>query len=105
MKKIMTVLLAALMMMSLAGCTQDQAGNESFSSEQESSSVAEVQPPVVADAALYRGTVTETSGQQLTVEQYDGRDYGEVVIVFTLPEEVENTFQEGEYVEIYYGAL
>lgn len=54
---------------------------------------------------LYRGTVTETSGQQLTVEQYDGRDYGEVVIVFTLPEEVENTFQEGEYVEIYYGAL
>ena len=67
--------------------------------------MAEVQPPVVADAALYRGTVTETSGQQLTVEQYDGRDYGEVVIVFTLPEEVENTFQEGEYVEIYYGAL
>ena len=61
----------------------------------------EVQPPVVADAALYRGTVTETSGQQLTVEQYDGRDYGEPVIVFTLPEEVENTFQEGEYVEIY----
>lgn len=104
MKKIMAVLLAALMMMSLAGCTQNQAGNES-SSEQESSSVAEVQPPVVADAALYRGTVTETSGQQLTVEQYDGRDYGEVVIVFTLPEEVENTFQEGEYVEIYYGAL
>lgn len=105
MKKIMAVLLAALMMMSLAGCTQNQAGNESSSSEQESSSVAEVQPPVVADAALYRGTVTETSGQQLTVEQYDGRDYGEVVIVFTLPEEVENTFQEGEYVEIYYGAL
>ena len=104
MKKIMAVLLAALMMMSLAGCTQNQAGNES-SSEQESSSVAEVQPPVVADAALYRGTVTETSGQQLTVEQYDGRDYGEAVIVFTLPEEVENTFQEGEYVEIYYGAL
>ena len=104
MKKIMTVLLAALMM-SLAGCTQDQAGNESSSSEQESSSVAEVQPPVAADAALYRGTVTETSGQQLTVEQYDGRGYGEVVIVFTLPEEVENTFQEGEYVEIYYGAL
>ena len=104
MKKIMAVLLAALMM-SLAGCTQNQAGNESSSSEQESSSVAEVQPPVVADAALYRGTVTETSGQQLTVEQYDGRDYGEVVIVFTLPEEVENTFQEGEYVEIYYGAL
>ena len=104
MKKIMAVLLAALMMMSLAGCTQNQAGNESSSSEQESSSVAEVQPPVVADAALYRGTVTETSGQQLTVEQYDGRDYGEVVIVFTLPEEVENTFQEGEYVEIYYGA-
>ena len=28
-----------------------------------------------------------------------------MVIVFTLPEEVENTFQEGEYVEIYYGAL
>ena len=105
MKKIMAVLLAALMMMSLAGCTQNQAGNESSSSEQESSSVAEVQPPVVADAALYRGTMTETSGQQLTVEQYDGRDYGEVVIVFTLPEEVENTFQEGEYVEIYYGAL
>ena len=105
MKKIMAVLLAALMMMSLAGCTQNQAGNESSSSEQESSSVAEVQPPVVADAVLYRGTVTETSGQQLTVEQYDGRDYGEVVIVFTLPEEVENTFQEGEYVEIYYGAL
>lgn len=105
MKKIMAVLLAALMMMSLAGCTQNQAGNESSSSEQESSSVAEVQPPVVADAALYRGTVTETSGQQLTVEQYDGRDYGEPVIVFTLPEEVENTFQEGEYVEIYYGVL
>ena len=105
MKKIMAVLLAALMMMSLAGCAQNQAGNESSSSEQERSSVAEVQPPVVADAALYRGTVTETSGQQLTVEQYDGRDYGEVVIVFTLPEEVENTFQEGEYVEIYYGAL
>ena len=105
MKKIMAVLLAALMMMSLAGCTQNQAGNESSSSKQESSSVAEVQPPVVADAALYRGTVTETSGQQLTVEQYDGRDYGEVVIVFTLPEEVENAFQEGEYVEIYYGAL
>lgn len=105
MKKIMAVLLAALMMMSLAGCTQNQAGNESSSSEQESSSVAEVQPPVVADAALYRGTVTEISGQQLTVEQYDGRDYGEPVIVFTLPEEVENTFQEGEYVEIYYGAL
>lgn len=105
MKKIMAVLLAVLMMMSLAGCTQNQAGNESSSSEQESSSVAEVQPPVVADAALYRGTVTKTSGQQLTVEQYDGRDYGEVVIVFTLPEEVENTFQEGEYVEIYYGAL
>ena len=94
MKKIMAVLLAALMMMSLAGCTQNQAGNESSSSEQESSSVAEVQPPVVADAALYRGTVTETSGQQLTVEQYDGRDYGEVVIVFTLPEEVENTLKE-----------
>ena len=54
MKKIMAVLLAALTMMSLAGCTQDQAGNESSSSEQESSSVAEVQPPVVADAALYR---------------------------------------------------
>ena len=49
--------------------------------------------------------MTETSVQQLTVEQYDGRDYGEVVIVFTLPEEVENTFQVGEYVEIYYGAL
>ena len=28
MKKIMTVLLAALMMMSLASCTQDQAGND-----------------------------------------------------------------------------
>lgn len=103
MKKIMAVFLAALMM-SLAGCTQNQAGNEP-SSEQESSSMAEVQPSVVADAALYRGNVTETSGQQLTVEQYDGRDYGEPVIVFTLPEEVENIFQVGEYVEIYYGAL
>lgn len=105
MKKITAILLTAWMVLSLAGCSQQETVNESSSSAPESSSTQEVQPPVVADAALYRGTVTKVADRQLTVEQYDGRDYGELVIVFTLPEEDQGTWREGDYVEIYYGAL
>lgn len=105
MKKITAVLLAVWMVLSLTGCSQQAAINESSSSVPESSSTQEVRPPAVADAALYRGTVTEVLDSQLTVEQYDGRDYGESVIVFTLPQEDPGSWQEGDYVEIYYGEI
>ena len=104
MNNIVAILLAVWVSFSLAGCSR-QTSDVQTASAPESSSVQEVRPPAVADAALYRGTVTAVSGRQLTVEQYDGRNYGEPVIVFTLPAEDQGSWQEGDYMEIFYGAL
>ena len=103
MKKLGVILLAALMI-ALAGCAQNQAGNKP-SVEGKGSPAAESQLQVVADTTLYRGTVTAVSDHQLTVEQHDGRNYGEPEIIFTLPGSGATGFQKGDYVEIYYGDL
>lgn len=103
MKKLGVILLAALMI-ALAGCAQNQAGDKP-SVEGKGSPAAESQLQVVADTTLYRGTVTAVSDHQLTVEQHDGRNYGEPEIIFTLPDSGATGFRKGDYVEIYYGDL
>ena len=60
----------------------------------------------IADAALYRGSILKIEGNNLVVEQCEGRNYGEPQITFMIDENTDLTaYKTGDYVEVYYGAL
>ena len=73
-----------------------------------SSSQVRTEPVYVADAALYRGTITEIQGNVYRMEMAPGRNYGEEVLLVTMEQDTpvyaipETGLQTGDYIEIYY---
>ena len=108
------LLIAAL----LSGCAESPTGTNSSEPESQSAPsssqadqiIVTQDPLVVADAALYRGTVTQIDGDQITLEQEPGRDFGQASIQFLLDGETTkcnfdaSLLEEGMYLEIYYGS-
>lgn len=89
----------------------DEEGAAEDAQEEASSEIPE--PVYVADAALYRGSVTavETAeeGALLTLEQAPGTNFGAPSMKFLFTSDTRLSFEEeklaqGAYLEIYYGA-
>lgn len=88
----------------LAGCNNAATDPSSI----EPSENPSTNPPIIADAALYRGLVTEISAESITVRMVSGRDYGAPNLTLAITESTNvdpslEEIAEGDFVEIYYG--
>lgn len=88
---------------------QDTLSKEDLSAANDQNNAASRQPPMVADAAMYRGTVTEIqkeeTGTVVTLKQARGTDFGEPQMKFRFTESTRADFtpEKGQYLEVYYG--
>lgn len=133
MKKILCLALSATLLMSLGGCGAPASSSAPSTPPAVSSvpvtpesapgvSLGGVKPIVgteklsVADAAIYRGTVTATDGgtdsaMVLTLEQAEGTDFGAPSLKFRISDDTRISFpaedlaggMTGVYLEIFYG--
>ena len=108
MKKSILVLLACLLTTSalLTGCDKPPAS--SSEPEPNTSSTEPAPPPMVADAALYRGEITEAKDGSLVIAQVPGRIFGpdELTVLVDENTHLETPFTDlavGDYIEVYYG--
>lgn len=113
MKRTMRLALILLLGGSLlvSGCTaqgEENSATESSSVVSENETGEADAPLYVADAALYRGEITDIQGNVYQLEMVNGRSYGEDVLMVTIGEDTdtygipEEGLQAGDYIEIYY---
>lgn len=125
MKKMLIISISLLLALGLAACTAPPTSNSSTppieilpSSLPESAPESETQsPPIPADAAMYRGTVSDTvvttpkegdpnqSTYQFTLTQAEGTDFGAPALKFSFTADTRADFspEDGQYLEVYYG--
>lgn len=122
MKKMLIISFALLLILGLAACTAPPTTDSSAppievlpSSLPESTPDSEPQesqtPPIPADAAMYRGTVSDIvsdvgkSTVQFTLTQADGTDFGAPSLKFSFTADTRADFtpEGGQYLEVYYG--
>lgn len=132
MKKMLIISLSLLLALGLAACTTpppQSAGDtpplsaspapspDGSESTTEPESQEPQTPPIPADAAMYRGTVsgtvsaTSTEGDadkgtvQFTLTQAEGTDFGAPSLKFSFTADTRADFtpEDGQYLEVYYG--
>lgn len=123
MKSILIPILAALLLMTACGSPNPSSSSEvpsqssSVSSETSSSNPEDTASPisqniVVADAAMYRGVISEmktTDGKTtMILSQAQGRDFGAPLLQIVFDENTKFSgdkaaLKDGDYIEVYYG--
>lgn len=128
MKKIFIISFALLLTLGLAACTAPPASNSSVppievlpaplpDATPDSQPPESQTPPIPADAAMYRGTVsdivpavlldddTNKGSVQFTLTQADGTDFGAPALKFSFTTDTHADFtpEDGQYLEVYYG--
>lgn len=110
MKRALILAMLFSLCLPFSACAANGEANQS-EEEQISSSQVRTEPVYVADAALYRGTITEIQGNVYRMEMAPGRNYGEEVLLVTMEQDTpvyaipETGLQTGDYIEIYYTML
>ncbi|MEG0541208.1 MAG: hypothetical protein RR528_02675 [Angelakisella sp.] len=122
MKKLFAISISALLILGLAACGSTPPPTSSApsisvepspppvsESESGSSNSLPEAPPIPADAAMYRGTITnvtqEGDNHIVTLEQAEGTDFGAPSLKFAFTKDTYAGFtpEVGQYLEVYYG--
>lgn len=118
--RVLPLALGILLALSLTACSGANPPSQGSSSMESSSQSSSSQPdgsgeptppsrPMVADAALYRGTISEINDTGYLLTAAPGTNFGKETLTVTTDENTnfatpKEELNVGDYVEIYYGA-